>query len=99
MPWLKKSSTATAAIPLTDQWHTTVGSSVVAYRSGDVVPAYTLPLGYRPAGLMQDYGKDSRGRDVTLNYNDQVAVLSPSASVSHHSFTFVTLDPMPKGVA
>lgn len=118
MPWLKKRpAVATAKVPLTDQWRTDVDSSVIAYRSGDVVtvaawrlshpdgdgagsvPAYALPLGWRPAGLMQDYAKDSRGKDVTLNYNGQVTILNPSGPVAHHSFTFITLDPMPTGGA
>lgn len=113
MAWRKKySSTATATVPLTDQWRTDVDSSVIAYRSGNVVTvaawrlaassqvaesvlAYTLPLGYRPAGLMQEYARDSRGKDVALGYNGVVTITAPATIVAHHSFTFVTLDPMP----
>lgn len=103
-------------IPLTEDWRTDVGSSVIAYRSGNVVTvaawrlavvegvtgavlAYELPPGLRPAGLMQDYKRDSRGKDVTLTYDGKVTIQDPAAPVAHHSFTFVTLDPMPTGGA
>lgn len=128
MPFnLFRRGTVEVSIPLTEDWRTDVDSSVIAYRSGNVVtvaawrlavkagvvprnedpsspisvtvPAFTLPPGYKPAGLTQEYTRDSRGRNVALNYNGAVLVTDPAASVSHHSFTFVTLDPMPTGGA
>lgn len=113
MPWLKKTqNTATATIPLTDQWRSDVDSSVIAYRSGNVVTvvawrlsvlsgttgevaAYSLPLGYRPPSLFTAYTSDSRGAAVRVGTSNTVAVTNPSASVSNHSITFVTTDPMP----
>lgn len=117
MPWLKKTqNTATATIPLTEQWRSDVDSSVIAYRSGDVVTvaawrlaaiegatgsvsAYSLPMGFRPAGLAQGYSRDSRGKDVALGYTGNATITNPATIVANHSFTFVTLDPMPKGGA
>ena len=113
---LLRRSTAQVTIPLTEQWRTDVDSSVVAYRSGNVVtvaawrlaavegasgavPAYSLPLGFRPAGLTQGYAKDSRGKDVALWYTGNATITNPATIVAHHSFTFVTLDPMPAGGA
>lgn len=115
MPWLKKASTtATANIPLAEQWNSTVGSSVTAYRSGNVVSvvawrlsvlsgttgevaAYSLPLGYRPPPLFTAYTSDSRGAAVRVGTSNTVTVTNPSVSVSNHSITFVTTDPMPTG--
>lgn len=113
---LFRRAAASVALPLTSDWRTDVDSSVVAYRSGDVVTvaawrlaavegatgavlAYQLPIGYRPAGLTQSYVRDSRGKDVALGYNGGVTVTNPATIVAHHSFTFVTLDPMPTGGA
>lgn len=62
--------------------------------TGDVT-AYTLPPGYRPAGLTQQYIRDGRDAKVALLYTGQVVVTNPATSVAHHSFTFVTLDPPP----
>lgn len=62
--------------------------------AGEVL-AYTLPLGYRPAGLTQQYVHDSRGAEVSLLYTGEVHITNPPAAVAHHSFTFVTLDPLP----
>lgn len=59
--------------------------------TGDV-DAFTLPPGYRPAGLTQQYTRDSRGREVSLSYSGRVSVTDPLTIVSHFSFTFVTLD-------
>lgn len=61
------------------------------------VTAYTLPSGYRPAGLTQQYTRDSRGFEVSLSYNGEARITNPPTIVAHHSFTFVTLDPMPTG--
>lgn len=72
--------------------------AAIAGLTGSVL-AYSLPLGYRPAGLVQDYTRDSRDIKVALSYNGDVTITNPATIVAHHSFTFVTLDPMPKGVA
>ena len=71
-------------------WRLAVNSGV----TGAVI-AYTLPPGYRPIGLTQQYIKDQRGADVVMNYTGQVTITNPSGSVSHHSFTFVTGDAPP----
>lgn len=111
---LFRRAAASVAVPLTEDWRTDVDSSVIAYRSGDVVTvaawrlaaidgtsgevtAYALPLGFRPAGLTQTYTTDSRGQKVALSYTGNVRVTAPTTMVAHHSFTFVTLDPMPTG--
>lgn len=62
------------------------------------VVAYSLPLGFRTVPLFVDITTDSRGAKVYLGGNT-VTITSPSGAVSHHSFTFVTLDPMPVGGA
>lgn len=71
-------------------WRLAVNSGV----TGSVI-AYTLPPGYRPIGLTQQYIKDHRGADVVVNYTGQVSITNPSVSVSHHSFTFITGDTPP----
>ena len=65
--------------------------SAIEGATGSVL-AYTLPPGWRPVGFVQEYSRDSRGKDVTLNYNGQVTILNPGGSVAHHSFTFITGD-------
>lgn len=67
---------------------------VIEGTTGEVA-AYTLPPGYRPAGLTQQYTRDSRGADVALTYDGTATLTDPSGLVAHHSFTFVTLDPPP----
>jgi len=69
--------------------------SAIEGATGSVL-AYTLPPGWRPVGLVQEYSRDSRGKDVTLNYNGKVTILNPGGSVAHHSFTFVTGDAPPE---
>lgn len=62
--------------------------------TGEVL-AFTLPIGYRPAGLTQQYTRDSRGKDVSLSYNGLARVTNPATIVAHFSLTFVTTDPVP----
>lgn len=71
-------------------WRLAVNTGV----TGSVI-AYTLPPGYRPIGLTQQYIKDQRGADVVMNYTGQVTITNPSGSVTHHSFTFITGDAPP----
>lgn len=79
--------------------------SVVAWRlaanagATGTVDAYMLPPGFRPPPLYTDRTTDSRGALVALSNTNTVAITDPSGSVSHHSWTFVTLDPMPTGGA
>lgn len=111
----KTRTTAQTAVPITEQWGTNLDSSVIAYRAGNVVTvvawrlgvledvagevlAYELPLGWRPVPLLVDRSIDSRGALMQLS-GGAVRITNPSRSVSHHSFTFVTLDPMPTGGA
>ena len=70
--------------------------AVLADIVGEVI-AYELPHGYCPPPGFVDDTRDSRGARVYLSNNNRVAITDPSRSVSHHSFTFVTLDPMPAG--
>lgn len=75
----------------------TVSSWRLAVNAGVTGPviAYTLPAGYRPIGLTQQYIKDGRGADTVMNYTGQVTITNPSSSVTHHSFTFITGDAQP----
>lgn len=66
--------------------------------SGDVV-AYSLPPGFRPPSTFRDETRDTNGLTVKLTSQYRVIVTNPTTSVAHHSFTFVTLDPMPTGGA
>ena len=59
--------------------------------------AYELPLGYKPAPFLTDRTWDSRGAVIYMANGGVVTAINPSASVSHHSFTFITNDPMPTG--
>ena len=68
--------------------------SAIEGATGSVL-AYTLPPGYRPIGLTQQYIKDQRGADVVMNYTGRVVITNPDSRVSHHSFTFVTGDAPP----
>ena len=71
-------------------WRLAVNSGV----TGEVI-AYSLPTGYQMPPLTNIYGiEDSRGGTVNV-IGSSVRILNPSTSVSHHSFTFVTLDPSP----
>ncbi|MGP4975854.1 hypothetical protein [Brachybacterium tyrofermentans] len=69
-------------------WRLAVSSGV----TGDVV-AYTVPPGYRPAAFFVDQTLDSRDKTVKISASNQVIITDPSGSVSHHSFTYITLDP------
>ena len=71
-------------------WRLSVNSGV----TGDVI-AYSLPPGYRMPPVTNLYGmEDSRGAALSVVSNT-VRIVAPSTSVSHHSFTFITLDPPP----
>lgn len=110
-----QSATTVATITPAADWQTTVQTDIKAYRSGSVVTiaawrlaantgvtgdtaAYTIPEGYRPPNLYVDDTEDTRGANVILSGN-AVRVTNPSTSVSHHSWTYVTTDPMPGGTA
>lgn len=80
-------------------WRLGVKDGVVPIGSTTTqVAAYSLPPGFRPVPLLVDRTTDSRGAGVYLG-TSTVTITSPSGAVSHHSFTFVTVDPMPTGGA